>query len=168
MTVRVGPQKSRAQKNWCFWTVELEQTLENSLNCTEIRTASLNGYQSWVFTGRTNTEAEEPILWPPDVKNGLIGKDPDAEKEWRPEEETTGWDAWMASPTWWTWAWASSSTWCWTGKSGSCSPWAHEESDVTEQLNWTNYIWPTDTGENSLSWINSLVNLMDLKNSLAM
>ena len=108
MTVRLGPQKSRAQKNWCFWTVELEQTLENSLNCTEIRTANLNGYQSWIFTGRTDTEAEEPRLWPPDVKNGLIGKYPDAAKDWRQEKEMTGWDGWMASPIWWTWAWASS------------------------------------------------------------
>ena len=92
MTVRIGPQKSKAQKNWCFWTVEMEQTLENSLNCMEIRTANLNGYQSWIFTGRSDTEAEEPILWPPDVKNGLIGKDPDAEKEWRPEkDEMLGW-----------------------------------------------------------------------------
>ena len=65
MDVRVGPQKSRAQ-NWCFWTVVLEKTLENSLNCMEIRVVSPNGNQFWVFSGRSDAEAEAPILWPLD------------------------------------------------------------------------------------------------------
>ena len=75
--------------------------------------------QSWIFIGRTDAEAETRILWSPDAKSWLIGKDPDAEKDWRQEEKgTTGWDGWMASPTRWTWIWASSGSWWWTGKPG--------------------------------------------------
>ena len=76
--------------------------------------------QSWIFIGRTDAEAEAPILWPPDVMNWLLGKDPDAGKDWRQEEkgEDRGWDGWMASSTWQTWVWASSGSWWWTGKPG--------------------------------------------------
>ena len=102
-------------KNWCFWTV-LEKTLESHLDCKEIQPVHSKWNQSWVFIGRTVTEA--PILWPSDVKNGLIGKDPDAGKAWRQEKDDTGWDGWMASPTWWIWVWASSGSWWWTGKFG--------------------------------------------------
>jgi len=137
-------KESRAQKNWCFWSVVLEKTLENSLNCTEIRPVGPNGNQSWIFTGRTDAEAEAPILWSPDGKIGLIGKDPDAVKDWRQEKGRTRWDAWMASPTWWAWVWASSSSWCWTGKLGMLQSWGHKELDVTEHLNGINYIGPTD------------------------
>ena len=103
-------------KNWCFWTVVLEKTLESPLDCKEINP---KGNQSWIFIGRIDTEAETPILWPLDAKNWLIGKDPDAGKDWRQEEKgMTGWDGWMASPTQWTWVWASSWGWWWTGKPG--------------------------------------------------
>ena len=72
---------SRAPKNWCFWTVVLEKTLESPLDCKEIKPVHSKGDQSWIFTGRTNAKAEAPILWPPDVKNWLTGKDPDACEE---------------------------------------------------------------------------------------
>ena len=74
-------KESWVQKNWCFWTVVLEKTLESPLDCKEIKAANPQVYQSWIFIGRTNAEAEAPVLWPPDVKNWLTGKDPDAEKD---------------------------------------------------------------------------------------
>ena len=87
-------------KNWCFWTVVLEKTLESPLDCKEIQPVHPKGNQSWIFIGRTDAEVEIPILWPPDAKNWLIWKDPDAGKDWRWEEKgTTGWDGWMASLT---------------------------------------------------------------------
>ena len=76
---------------------------------------NLKGNQSWIFIGRTDAEAETPILWPPDAKNWLTRKDPDAD---RGEGADRGWDGWMASPTWCTWVWASSGSWWWTGKPG--------------------------------------------------
>ena len=90
-------KESWGPKNWCFWTVVLEKTLESPLDCKEIQPGNPKGNQSWIFIGRTDAEAETPVLWPPDVKNWLIGKDPDAEKDWRQEEkgttedETVGW-----------------------------------------------------------------------------
>ena len=76
-------KESWALKNWCFWTVVLEKTLESPLDCKEIQPVHLKGNQSWIFTGRTDAEAETPILRPPDMKNWLIRKDPDAGKDWR-------------------------------------------------------------------------------------
>ena len=75
-------KESWAPENWCFWTVVLEKTLEIPLDCKEIQPVHPKGNQSWVFTGRTEVEAETPILWPPDAKSWLIEKDPDAEKDW--------------------------------------------------------------------------------------
>ena len=80
-------KESWALKNWCFWTVVLEKTLESLLDCKEIQSVHPKGNQSWIFIGRTNAEAEVPILWPTDVKNWLIGKDPDAGKDWRWKEK---------------------------------------------------------------------------------
>ena len=108
-----------ALKNWCFWTVVLEKTLESSLDCKEIKLVNPNGNQSWKFFGRTEAKAETPILWPHDMNNWLIEKDPDAGKDWRQwkkgmtEDEMVGW-----SPTQWTWAWVSFRSWWWTGKIG--------------------------------------------------
>ena len=79
---------SWALKNWCFSTVVLEKTLESPLDCKDIQLVHPKGDQSWVFTGRTDVEAETPKLWPPDGKNRLIGKDPDAGKVWRRESES--------------------------------------------------------------------------------
>ena len=90
-----------APKNWCFWTVVLEKTLESPLGCKEIQPVHPEGYQSGIFIGRTDAEAEAPILWPPDVKNWFIWKDPDAGKDWRWEEkgatedEVVGWHHWL-------------------------------------------------------------------------
>ena len=80
-------KESWALKNWCFWTMVLEKTLENPLDCKEIKPVNPKGNQSWIFIGSTDAEAETPILWPPDVKNWLIGKDPDAGKDWKQEEK---------------------------------------------------------------------------------
>ena len=79
-------EESWVPKNWCFWTVVLEKTLESPLDCKEIQSVYPKGDQSWVFIGRTDVEAETPILWPPDGKNWLLGKDPDAGKDWRREK----------------------------------------------------------------------------------
>ena len=76
-------------KNWCFWTVVLEKTLESPLDRKEIKSVNPKGNQPWVFIGRTDAEAEAPILWPPDVKGWLIGKDPNAGEDWRQEEKGT-------------------------------------------------------------------------------
>ena len=82
-------KESWALKNWCFWTVVLEKTLESHWDCKEIQPVNPKGNQSWIFIGRTDAEAETPILWPPDVKNWLIGKDPDTGKDRRREEKGT-------------------------------------------------------------------------------
>ena len=103
--------------NWCFWTVVLEKTLESPLDCKEIKAVNPKGNQSWIFIGKTEAEAEAPVLWPPDAKNWLTGKDPDAGKDWRQEERGMTEDE-MTSLTRWTWVWASSRSWCWTGKPG--------------------------------------------------
>ena len=94
-------KESWVPKNWCFWTVVLEKTLESPLDCKEIQPVHPKGDQSWVFIGRTDVEAETPILLPPDVKSWLIEKDPDAGKDWGQEEkgmtedEMVGWHHWL-------------------------------------------------------------------------
>ena len=110
-----------ALKNWCFWTVVLEDHscgVESPLDCKEIQPVHPKGNQPWIFIGRTDAEAQTPILWPCDVKNWLIGKDLDGVKGWRWEKGTTGWDGWKASPTQWTWVWVSPGSWWRTGKPG--------------------------------------------------
>ena len=95
-------KESWVPKKWCFWTVVLEKTLESPLDCKEIPLVHPKGNQSWMFIGRTDAEAETPILWPPDAKNWLIGRDPDAEKDWRregkgtTEDEMIGWHHWLS------------------------------------------------------------------------
>ena len=85
--MRAGPKECWAPKNWCFQTVVLEKILESLLDSKEIKPVNHKGNQSWIFIGRTDAEAEAPILWPPDAKSWLIGKDPDTGKEWRQEEK---------------------------------------------------------------------------------
>ena len=101
------------------------------------------GDQSWVFIGRTDAEAETPILWPPHVKSWLIGKDPDTGKDWGQEEKgITGWDGWMASPTQWTWVWVNSGSWWWTGRPGVLRFMGSQRvgHDWATELNWTDTI----------------------------
>ena len=105
--------ESWAQKNWCFWTVVLEKTLESPLDCKEIQPAHPKGDQSWVFTGRTDVEAETPILWATWWEEPTHGKRP-----WGAEADDRGWGGWMASPTQWTGVWVNSRSWWWTGKPG--------------------------------------------------
>ena len=83
----LGHKESWALKNWCFWVLVLEKTLKSPMDCKEIKPVNPKGNQSWIFTGRT--DAESPILWPPDAKNWLIGKDPNAGKDWRQEKGPT-------------------------------------------------------------------------------
>ena len=125
-----------------FWTVVLEKTLESPLYCKEIQPVNPKGNQSCVFTGRTDAEAEAPILWPPDMKNWLIGKDPDAGKDWRQkekgmtEDEMVGWHHWLKRHEF-EWAPGVGEG---QGRLVCCSPWGHKELDMTEQLNWLNLI----------------------------
>ena len=97
-------KESWVPKNWCFWTVVLEKTLDSPLVCKEIQPVYPKGNQSWIFIGRTDAEAEAPILCPPDEKNWLTGKDPDAGQDWRQEEkgmtedEMFGWHHWLYGP----------------------------------------------------------------------
>ena len=130
-------------KNWCFWTALLEKSCESPLDCKEIKSVNPKGNQSWIFTGKINSEAETPILWPPDAKNWLIGKDPDAGKDWRQEKDNRGWDGWMASPTWCIWIWASSRDWWWTGKPGVLQSMGSQRvrHDWAIELNWFWLAW---------------------------
>ena len=111
-------KESWALKNWCFWTVVTEKTLESPLDCKEIQPVNPKGDQPWVFIGRTDAEAETAILLPLVVKNWLIGTDPDAGKDWRQEDKGTTEDEMVGSLTQWTWVWVNSRSWWWTGKSG--------------------------------------------------
>ena len=132
-------KESWGPKNWYFCTVVLEKTLESFLDCKEIQTVHLKGDQSWVFIGRTDVEAETPILWPPDAKSWLIWKDPDVGKDWRREEKGTtedemvGWHHQL-----------NGHEFGWTPGVGDgqgvleCfSPWGRKQLDTTEWLNWT-------------------------------
>ena len=127
--------RSWALKNWCFWTVVLEKTLENLLDCKKIRPVNPKGYQSWIFIGRTDAEAEAPILWPPDVKNWLIGKDPDAgkgqEEKGTTEDEMVGWHYQLDGHEF------EQALKIGDGQGGlaCCSPWGRKQSDTTEGLN---------------------------------
>ena len=112
----------------------LEKTLERPLDCKEIKPVNPKGSRSWIFIGRTDAEAETPILWSPDEKNWLIGKDPDAEKDWRQEgkgtteNEMVWWHHWLNGHEF-----EQTLGVCLV----CCSSWGHKESDTTEELNWT-------------------------------
>ena len=128
-------------KNWCFWTVVLEKTLESPLDCKEIQLVHPKGNQSWIFIGRTDAEAEIPIHWSPDSKNWHIGKDPDAEKDWRQEEKGTTEEEMIG--------WHHQLDGCefeqapgvgdGQGSLACCSPWGCKEWDTTERLNWLSH-----------------------------
>ena len=127
-----------ALKNWSFWTVVLEKTLEGPLGCKEIQQVHPKGDQSWVFIGRTDVEGETPIFRPPDVKNWLIWKYPERLKAGG-EGDNGGWDGWMASLTQWTWVWVNSRSWWWTGRPGVLQFMGSQRvgHDWTTELNWT-------------------------------
>ena len=126
-------------KNWCFWIVGLERTLESPLDCKEIQPVNPKGNQSWIFIGRTDAEGETPKLWPPDAKNWLIGKDLDAMKGWRQEakgtteDEMVGWHHWLSGHEFEQTPGDSEEQ----GSPVCCSPWDHKDSDTIERLNWT-------------------------------
>ena len=126
------------QKNWCFWSVVFAKTLESPLNSKEIQPVHPKGTQSWIFIGRTDAEIETPILWPPDAKNWLIGKDPDAGKDRRQEEKGMTEDGWMASLTQWTWVWVNSRSWWRTGRPDVLQSMGSQrvEHDWATELNW--------------------------------
>ena len=131
-------KESWAPKNWCFWTVVLEKTLESPLDCKEIQPVYPKGNQSWIVIGRTDAEAETPILWSPDVKNWLIWKHPDGGKDWRREkgmtkDEMVGWHHWLDGHEFEQ----APSVGDDQGSLACCSPWRQKESDMTEWLNRT-------------------------------
>ena len=133
-------KESLAPKNWCFSTVVLEKTLESPLDCKEIQPVHPKGNQSWIFIGRTDAEAEATILWPPHAKSWLIGKDPDAGKDWSQEEKgQQRMRCWTPSLTRWTWVWASSRSWCSTVKPGLLKSMGSQSvrHDWVTELNWT-------------------------------
>ena len=132
-------EESWVPKNWCFWSVVLEKTLEGPLDCKEIQPIHSKGDQSWVFFGRTDAKAETPVLWPPHVKSWFIGKVSDAGRDWGQEEkgmtedEMAGWHHQL-----------DGSEFEWTpevedgqGGLGCCNLWGRKELDMTEWLNWT-------------------------------
>jgi len=132
-------KESWAPKNWCFWTVVLERTLESPLECKEIQSTHPKGNQSYLFIGRTDVEAETPILWSPAVKSWLIWKDPDAGRDWRQEEKgktedgMVGWHHWLNGHGFeWTPGVGDG-----PGGLACCSSWGRKESDTTERLDWT-------------------------------
>ena len=136
-------EESGEPKNWCFWTVVLEKTLESPLDSKRILSFHPKGDQSWVFIGKTDAETEPPILWPPDVKSWLIWKDPDDGKDWGKEEKGEQRMIWLdPSPAQWTWVWLNPGSWWWTGRPGmlQCMGSQRVGNDWVTELNWTEYL----------------------------
>ena len=132
-------EESWALKNWCFWTVVMEKTLESPLDCKEIQPVHPKGDQPWDFFGRNDAKAETPVLWPPHANSWLIGKDSDAGRDWGQEEKGTtedemaGWHHWLNGPeSEWTQGVGDGH-----GGMVCCNSWGCKESDMTERLNWT-------------------------------
>ena len=131
-------KESWVLKNWCFWTVVLEKTLESPLDCKEIQPVHPKGNQSWIFIGRTDAEAEAPMIWPPDARNWLR-KDPDAGKDWRQqkkgmtEKEMVGWHHQLYGHEFEQALGVGDVQ----GSLVCCSPWGCKESNTTEGWNWT-------------------------------
>ena len=131
-------KESWVLKNWCFWIVVFEKSLESPLDCKEIQPVNPKGNQFWIFSGRTDAKAETPILGPPDVKNWLIGEDTDAGKDWRQEKRTTedemvGWPHWLDRHEFEQAPGIADEQ----GSLVCRSPRGHKESDTTKWLNWT-------------------------------
>ena len=155
-------EESWAPKNWCFWTVVLEKTLESLLDCKEIQPVHPEGDQSWVFIGRTDAEAQTPILWPPYVRSWLTGKDLDAGRDWKQEEKGTtenekaGWHLWLAELEF------ELTPGVGDGQGGlvCCDSWGCNELDTTELLNWT------ETLRTNLKIIFSIMALFNYNNTI--
>ena len=129
-------KESWAPKNWHFWTVVLEKTLESAVDCKEIKPVHPKGNQSWIIIGRADAEAEAPILWPPNMKSWLTGKDLDAGKDWRQENGTTedemvGWHHWLSGHEFEQAPGDGKRQ----GSLACCSPSGRKELDMTNQLN---------------------------------
>ena len=135
-------EESWALKNWCFWMVVLEKTLESPLDCKEIQPVHSKGDQSWVFIGRTDAKAETPVLWPPNAKSWLIGKDPDAGRDWGQEEKGTTEDkmaGWHHRLNGHEFGWAPRVG---DGQGGlaCCNSWGHRvRHDWATELNWIDW-----------------------------
>ena len=149
-------EESWVPKNLCFWTVVLEKTLESPLDCKEIQPVYAKADQSWVFIGKTDVEVETPIFWPPDVKSWLIGKDPDAGKDWRQEEKGRTENKMVGCHQW-----LNGHGFGWTlgvgdglGGLACCSSWGRQEFDNTEWLDWTELI--SQRGELSAMKVNNM------------
>ena len=157
-------EESWAPKNWCFWTVVLEKTLESLLDCKEIQPVYPKGDQSWVFIGRTHAKAETLILWPPDAKSWLIGKDSDAGRDWgqevkgTTEDEMAGWHHWLdGHESEWTLGVGDGQ-----GGLACCDSWRCKESDMTERLNWTEQLVIESRFESRSFWLGSLCSALFL------
>ena len=134
----VDCEESWGLKNWCFWTVVLEKTLESPLDCKEIKPVNPKGSQSWILIGRTDAEAQTPILWPPHAKSWFIGKDPEAGRDWGQEEKGTTEDemvGWHHRLDGHEFEWTPGVG---DGQGGlvCCDSWGRKESDTTEPMNW--------------------------------
>ena len=141
MDLRVGLWRKLSAKNWCFWTVVLEKTLESPLDCKEIQPILSKRDQSWVFFGRNDAKAETPVLWPPHAKSWLIGKVSDAGGDWGQEEKGTTEDemaGWHHRLYRREFEWTPGDS---DGQGGlaCCDSWGHKEFYTTEQLNWTEW-----------------------------
>ena len=148
-------EESWVLKNWCFWTVVLEKTLESPLDCKEIQPVHPKGDQSWVFFGRIDAKTETPILWPPHAKSWLIGKDSDAERDWgqkkkeTAEDEMAGWHHQLDGHEFeWTLGVGDGQ-----GGLAICDSWGRKDSDMTEQLNWTELNWTEPYSSCLIMWI---------------
>ena len=129
-------------KNWCFWTVVLEKTLESPLDWKEIQPVHPKRDQFWVFTGRTDAEAETPVLWPPHAKSWLIWKDPDTGKDWgqekgMTEDQMVGWHQWLDGHEFEQALGVGDGQ----GSLACCGSWGHKELDMAEQLNWPELLY---------------------------
>ena len=136
-------KESWVPKNWSFWTVVLEKTLESPLDCKKIKPVNCKENQSGIFIGRTNAEAETPILWPPD-ENWLTGKGPEAGKDWRQElkgkteDEIVGW---LYRLNRHEWVWTSSRSWWWTGRPGVLQPTGSQRVGHEGPTEWMGQDW---------------------------
>ena len=148
-------EESWAPKDYCFWIVVLEKTLESPVDCKEIQPVHPKADESWLFTERTDVEAETPIFWPPDVKSWLIWKDSDAGKDWGQEEKGTTEDervGWHHRPGGHGFGW---NTGVGDGQGGleCCDSWGCRELDTTEQLNWTELKRKVESTLMSITWL---------------